>query len=71
MLEEILVLLYKLLGSEPAILVEEVNLEDISAILGICLIKAIPDEQWDDISEHSETNVGSESVVVIRIEPLH
>lgn len=70
MIEQILVLLHKFLRSEVAVLVEEVDLEDLFAIRGVSIGEDVGDEEREDVAEGAVSDVGGEGVVVIGVEEL-
>lgn len=70
MVKKVLVLLDELLGAEVAILIKQIDLQDLFAIWGIGISEDIGDEEGEDVSEGAVANVGGESVVVVRIKEL-
>ena len=70
MIEQVLVLLHKFLRSEVAVLVKEVDLEDLLAIGGVGVGEDVGDEEGEDVAEGAVADVGGEGVVVIGVEEL-
>ena len=70
MIEQVLVLLHKFLRSEVAVLVKEVDLEDLLAIGGVGVGEDVGDEEGEDVAEGAVPDVGREGVVVVGIEEL-
>lgn len=70
MVKEILVLLDELLSSKIAVLVEEIDLEDLFSIGRIGVGKDIPNQEGEDVSEGPVSEVGAEDVVVVTVEEL-
>jgi hypothetical protein len=58
------------LGSEVAVLVEEIDLEDLLAIWRVSISEDEGDEEGENGSEGAVTDVGGEDVVVIGVEEL-
>jgi hypothetical protein len=69
--EEVLVLLDELLGTEVAVLVEEVDLEDLLAVGGVGISENVGDEEGEDVAEGAVAQVGREGVVVVGVKELH
>lgn len=70
MVKKILVLLDKLLSAEVAILIKEINFEDLFAVWGIGISKDVSDEEGEDVTESSVAEVGGEGVVIVWVEEL-
>lgn len=71
MVEHIFVLLYEFVGSQIAVLVKEVNFENLFAIRWICIGKNVGDEEGEDVSECSVADISREDVVVVGVEELY
>ena len=65
MVEEVFVLLDQLLRSEVAVLVEEVNFEDLLAVGGVCVGEDEGDEEGEHVSECSVSDILGENVVIV------
>lgn len=70
-LEDILVLLDELLGAEVAVLVEEVDFEDLGAVVHVAVGDEGGDEEGEEIAEGAEADIGGHDVVVVGVEALN
>ena len=71
MLEEVLVLLNKLLTSQPTILIEQVDFKDLLFVFSISRAEQSCNNEWEKVPECSVPNVLGENVVVVRVEKLY
>lgn len=71
MVENIFVLLYEFVGSQIAVLIKEVNFENLFAIRWVCIGKNVGDEEGKDVSECSVADISREDVVVVGVEELY
>lgn len=69
-IEKVFVLLNQLLGTQVAVLVEEVDLEDLLAVWSIGVGKDIGHEEGEDVAEGTVADVGGEGIVVVGVEEL-
>jgi len=65
MVKKVLVLLDKLLRAEVAILIEEIDLQDLLAVGCVSISENVGDEEGEDVSESTVSDVGGEGVVVV------
>ncbi len=70
MLEQVLVLLYELLASEPAVLVKQVDFEHLLLVLWVGWAEKGRHNEGEKVSECSVSHVLSEQVVVVWVEEL-
>lgn len=70
MIKEILVLLDELLCAEVAVLVKQVDFQDLFAVGGISIGKDVCDEEGEDVAEGTVAKIGGEGVVVVGVEEL-
>jgi hypothetical protein len=68
--EQVLVLLDEFLGAQVAVLVEEVDLEDLLAVGGVGVGEDIGDQEGEDVAEGAVPDAGREGVVVVGVEEL-
>ena len=71
MVKKVLVLLDKLLSAEVAILIEQIDLQDLLAVRCVSISEDVGDEEGEDVSESTVSDVGGEGVVVVWIKELH
>ena len=65
MLEQILILLDKLLTSQPAILIKQVDLQNLLFVLSISRAKQGCDHEGEEVPESSESDILREDVVIV------
>ena len=65
MVKKVLVLLDKLLSAEVAILIEQIDLQDLLAVRCVSISEDVGDEEGEDVSESTVSDVGGEGVVVV------
>jgi hypothetical protein len=70
MFQHILVLLHQLLRTEVAVLVEQVDLEDLLAVGGVGIRKDVGHEEGENVAEGAVSDVDAEDVVVVGVEEL-
>lgn len=70
MVKHVLVLLDELVSSQIAVLIKEVDLEDLLAIRGVGVGKDVGNEEGEDVPEGSVADVHGENVVVVRVKEL-
>ncbi len=71
MFEKIFILLDQFLSAQVAVLVEEVDFEDLLAVGGVCVSEDVGDEEGEDVAESAVADVGGEGVVVVGVEELN
>lgn len=69
-LEQVFVLLYQFLASQPAIFVEKVDFQNLLLVLTVSWTEHGCHNEWEEVSECSESHVLSENVVVVRVKEL-
>ena len=65
MVKKVIVLLDKLLRAEVAILIEQIDLQDLLAVRCVSISEDVGDEEGEDVSESTVSDVGGEGVVVV------
>ncbi len=68
--EHILVLLHQFVGPQIAVLVKEVNFEDLLAIWRVSIGEDVGDKEGEDVPKGSVADVGWKDVVVVGVEEL-
>lgn len=70
MFKHVLVLLYKFVCSEVAVLIEKVDFEDLFAIWWVGISENVAYEKREKVSEGSVADIDGENVVVVGVEEL-
>ena len=70
MIEHVLVLLDQLLSSEVAVLIKEVDFENLLAVGGVGVGEEVGDKEGEYVAEGSVADIGGEDVVVEGVEEL-
>jgi hypothetical protein len=65
MLEQVFILLNKFLRSEPAILIKQVDLQNLLLILSVGRTEQCRNDEWEKVSECSESDICCENVVIV------
>lgn len=60
----------KFLTSQIAILIEDINFQNLKFIFIVSNTKKTSNYEWEEISEASKSNALSDSIIVIGVEPL-
>ncbi len=71
MLEKILVLLNQLLWPKPTIFIEQIDFQYLLFILSICWTEKSSNNEWEVVSECSESYICCENVVIVWVEKLY
>lgn len=70
-LEQILILLNQLLWSQPAILIKQINLKNLLLVLSVGWTEQSSNDEWEKVSESSESDVCCENVVIVWVKELN
>ena len=69
-LEQVFVLLYQFLASQPTIFVEKVDFQNLLLVLTVSWTEQGCHNEWEEVSECSVSHILSENVVVVRVKEL-
>ena len=70
MSEHVLILLDQLLSPEVAILIEQIDFQDLFTIWWVGICKDVGDQEGEKVSEGPVAKIDAENIVVIRVEEL-
>ena len=70
MSEHILILLDQLLSPEVAILIEQIDFQDLFTIWWVGICKDVGDQEGEKVSEGPVAKIDAENIVVIGVEEL-